>query len=159
MIIFAAFMVGVVRVGKLSKRISVLSSFLNLFRYIKQEINYNVPSLPYLFSSYSDTNISDFTSELGSSLLQCSSISECVVSVMKQSSQIETLSSADKEALQGFLCALGTSDVQSQNTLLENAVSKLDDLISEAVKAKDANAKVYMVTSLYIGIALAVLMI
>jgi len=159
MIIMCSFFIGLTLSERLNERLKLLKSFKQLLQQFKISIDYRIPSLYDLFSSASDQMIIGFTQRVASMLNQGISPEICIKEAIEKDSCGKLLSSEEKYFIIGILSEIGSSDIEGQISLLENAIEHIDYYIENAIENKRKNTKVYMTSSLYLGLVIAILLI
>lgn len=160
MLIFAtAVLTGVSLNERLNNRIKILKSIKSLLQQFKIEITYQMPTVAELFSRCSDSCISQLTEKISENLKDGFTFEDSVEKGVENSPCLSVLSHEEKYFIVSAFSGIGASDTDGQISLLENAVEKIEFYIENAIEDKRKNSKVYMTASIYIGLALVIILL
>lgn len=158
-IFFSSVMFGMYLVGRLTHRINILRSIMDMLKLFKREINYRMPTVSELFELCSELPISDFTVSVTSMLSEGESLEKSISASAELSSCLSDLTSEEKGSLTDILSSLGTTDSESQISIIENGIELFGEFLERAADDKKRNSKVYMSVSVYVGLAAAILFV
>ena len=159
MIIISSYCIGKLLAERLNQHIKVLKSFKQLFQQFRINIEYRLPALYEMFSDSTDMVIMDFTQMIADMISKGYSPELCIKETIENADCVKVLSMDEKRFVISILSEIGSSNIDGQISLLENAVKSIDYYIENAVENKQKNTKVYMTASLYLGVVLAILLI
>ncbi len=159
MIIISSYCIGKLLAEQLNQHIKVLKSFKQLFQQFRINIEYRLPALYEMFSDSTDMVIMDFTQMIADMISKGYSPELCIKETIENADCVKVLSMDEKRFVISILSEIGSSNIDGQISLLENAVKSIDYYIENAVENKQKNTKVYMTASLYLGVVLAILLI
>ena len=143
----------------MEERIKILTSIKEMLEKFKIDIAYQTPALCEMFLSKKD-NVSapllhSIAENLNSGMTSCESAENAV----KNTASLSILSCEERTFLIELFSSMGTSDCDGQLALINNSIEKLRLYIDNAIANKNKNAKVYMTLSVYLGIALSVMLL
>lgn len=158
-IFFSSVMFGLYLVGRLSSRVNIIRSLIEMFRLFKREICYRMPTVSELFELCSELEISEFTTAVASKLSDGKSIEESVTDSVLSAKCLSEFTTEEKNALTEILSSLGTTDSEGQISIIDSATERFQEFLEKALEAKNKNSKIYMSVSVYVGLAAAILLI
>lgn len=159
LIFITAVMTGFSLTSRMNDKIKLLTSFKSLIHEFKREITYQAPSLSELFSLNKDKYIFPLAESIVKNLDNGSDLDESIRLSFENSDCIKLLSTDEKKDLINIFSSLGKSDFEGQISLLDNAIEKLDMYIENAVDSRNKKSKVYLTTSIYVGLAVVIILI
>ena len=125
----------------------------------KREITYQALTLSELFSLNNDKYIASLADSIVKYLEEGMTLEESVKLSFEEADCTKLLSSDEKENLISIFSALGKSDFDSQVLLIENTIEKLNIYIENAVDSKNKKSKVYLTASIYVGLAVVIILL
>lgn len=158
-VLLSSVMFGFYLTRKLRRHIEILSSLREIMLTFKREISYRMTPMSDLFGMCSDLSVSEFTGCISDGLQKGRSLGESVKAAEENTNCMSELTGTERAFVLQTLSDLGGTDVESQISMLENAVQTVDEFINIAKENKAKNSKVYFTMSLYIGIAIAIIFI
>ncbi len=159
MLFIASVMVGIMLTEKLKNKIVILKSIKLLLQQFKRDITYSMPTLSELFSNADIEPILQFTDMISRKLENGYSPEESISKSIDLTPSLSVLSDEEKSFLIQTFSSVGKSDAESQTLLLENAVGRIDYYIETAIENQRKNSKVYMTASVYIGLAVVIILL
>lgn len=158
-IFITSVLIGFSLTEQLNNRIIILKSIKAMLQQFKIDITYQMPTVRELFSKNGDNIISELTNKISKNLQNGFTPKESVEKGVDSSACISSLSKEERYFLIEIFSELGTSDVDGQISLLENAVERIDFYIENSIEDKRKNSKVYLTASIYTGIALVIILL
>ena len=159
LIFITSILIGFSLNERLNDRIKILKSIKSLLQQFKIDINYQMPTVTELFYEKTDINISQLTDNIYDNLQNGFTFEESIANGVECSPCVNVLSNEEKYFIINTFSKIGTSDTDGQISLLENAVERINFYIENAVEDKRKNSKVYLTTSVYIGLAIVIILL
>ncbi len=159
LILICAFSLGFLFRKNMSMRIIILKSVKSMFQQFKTEISYSMPNLTEMMLSVTDSNICELTNRICNNLKSGLTPVESVELGLNNWKMVDIMSNEEKNLLISIISQIGTSDAENQILFLDNSIEKLDYHIENAIINNNKNSKVYFTVSIYVGIALVIILL
>ena len=153
---------GIMKSQAYSRRVNQLNEVRDMMKILSTEISYRKDPLPVIFRKVADqrSNIaSDILARCCHYMGQRHSFETCWQKSVDEVCTSSSLTSADKAVILDLGTQMGRSNVQGQQRVIMLAEEKLKAQISEALREKNSNGKMYGGLGFSIGIIIAVLLI
>lgn len=151
--------IGLEKSRKYEQREQILRESVMMFKRMSNDIRYSLTALPNAIeASRQDLKscLKDVMGSISTSILN-STYTEKFIS--NEINNISPLKSYDKQVISNCMTLLGTSDVESQINIMDNAIKTIEDLEIEAKEEKNKNSKLYRTIGLVTGLMLAIVVI
>lgn len=161
-IILASSYLGYNKASLYSKREKVIRDFSIFFNRIKAEILYTQNTVPNLIENNRQDLYIDVKNSLGAistDMLINESKFSIEKSIEKNINEIKCLEETDKNYIIKGLNFLGKTDIEGQQSIIENTISLLDIQIKDAKDMENKNSKLYKKLGILLGIFLVVIVI
>lgn len=158
-ICFSSLMLGLFLTDRLKRKVTVMQSIIQTLQIFKREITYKMPLMSELFEQCSQLPTAEFSNSVASHLHENKTLEESVHTSYKSSRCFNGFSEEEGRFITDTFSALGSGDCENQLAIIENALLQATEFLSLAVENKNKNTKLYLTTSIYIGSAIAIILI
>lgn len=158
-ICFSSVLFGLSLTERLKKKVLVMQSVIQTLQVFKREITYRMPLLSELFLECEDLPTAEFTNEVAQRLSENNNLSDSVHIAFNNSKCFVGISNDEKRFIIDTFSSLGGGDCESQLAIIENSLIRAYEFLNIATDNKKQNSKVYLTTSIYVGIAIAIILV
>ena len=153
--------IGIEMAKSLKSREEILTDFITFLRMIQNEMVYMANSLPVSLEISRQRLSSKLKDVIGAIALDISEYGSNKVdmSITSNVNTLEELNDYDKDIIISTLKNLGRSDIDSQNNIIENAITIVQKQIKEANTNKVKSSKVYKTVGVITGLIIVVIFI
>lgn len=153
--------IGIEMASSLKSREEILTDYITFLRLVQNEMIYMANSLPVSFEMARQRINSRLKDAIGAIVLDMSEfgISKVDMSISNNINLLDELNDYDKDIIISTLKNLGRSDINSQNNIIENAISIVEKQIKEANENKVRSSKVYRTMGVITGLIIVVIFI
>ncbi len=159
LIMTSGLFIGISLNKRLTDRVLELKEAADFLVYVKRMIDYEMPLLSDLFSQYDRERTGSVIKTTAVYLKTDYSYEASVHKAFEAAEYSSVLDRKDRDYLCSLFLQLGSSDRESQITLIENALRQIECMTKKAEREKESKSKVYMSVAVYSGAALAILML
>ncbi len=152
---------GIEMARGLKSREEILTDMVTFLRLLKNEMTYMNHSIPVAFEVCRQKLISELKNSIGAIVLDIEEygIGKVDMSINNNIDSLSALSFYDKSVIISTLKNIGRSDLESQNNIIENGITILNEQIKEANAYKIKNSKVYKTVGVISGLIIVVIFI
>jgi stage III sporulation protein AB len=161
-IVIATSYIGFLKATKVRDREYILREMVTFLGFVENEIKYMMSILPNAYESARQKLNTDLKSAIGKIVVDMLYLENTELvnqSIVENISKIQGLSEYDKNVFISTLKNLGSSDIDGQMNIIENAKSIIENQIIEASEYKLKNSKMYKTMGVITGIMLVIIFI
>lgn len=162
MILGASTWIGFLVSGKYKNRVSDLTEMKNALNMFETKVRYTYEAIPEIFTQISQTFNNNQSSigkifKIASENMKYSPAGDAWNLALDVTDT--NMNKEDIKALKGLHKLLGKTDVEGQLSEIELTTSFLDIQITQAIKEKEKNEKLYKTLGIVAGLAIVIILI
>ncbi len=153
--------IGIEKANYLKSREDILTDMITFLKLVENEMIYMLNSLPNSYEIARQRLSSKLKDVIGAIVLDMSEygVDKIDMSITNNINLLSELNQYDKDIIISTLKNLGRSDLESQNNIIDNAITILRKQINEANSIKIKNSKVYRTVGIITGLIIVVVFI
>ena len=153
--------IGIEKANYLKSREDILTDMITFLKLVENEMIYMLNSLPNSYEIARQRLSSKLKDVIGAIVLDMSEygVDKIDMSITNNINLLSELNQYDKDIIISTLKNLGRSDLESQNNIIDNAITILRKQINEANSIKNKNSKVYRTVGIITGLIIVVVFI
>lgn len=153
--------IGIEKANYLKSREDILTDMITFLKLVENEMIYMLNSLPNSYEISRQRLSSKLKDVIGAIVLDMSEygVDKIDMSITNNINLLSELNQYDKDIIISTLKNLGRSDLESQNNIIDNAITILRKQINEANSIKNKNSKVYRTVGIITGLIIVVVFI
>ena len=153
--------IGIEKANYLKSREDILTDMITFLKLVENEMIYMLNSLPNSYEISRQRLTSKLKDVIGAIVLDMNEYGadKIDMSITNNINLLSELNQYDKDIIISTLKNLGRSDLESQNNIIDNAITILRKQINEANSIKNKNSKVYRTVGIITGLIIVVVFI
>lgn len=153
--------IGIEMAAALKSREQILTDMITFLKLVQNEMVYMLNSLPVSYEMSRQRLTSSLKDVIGAIVVDMSKygIDKIDMSITNNVNTLTSLKEYDKDIIISTLKNLGRSDLESQNNIIENAITIIEQQIKEANEVKIKSSKVYKTVGIISGLLIVVIFI
>ena len=153
--------IGIEKANYLKSREDILTDMITFLKLVENEMIYMLNSLPNSYEISRQRLSSKLKDAIGAIVLDMNEYGadKIDMSITNNINLLSELNQYDKDIIISTLKNLGRSDLESQNNIIDNAITILRKQINEANSIKNKNSKVYRTVGIITGLIIVVVFI
>jgi len=153
--------IGIEMASALKYREQILTDMITFLRLVQNEMVYMLNNLPVSYEMARQRLTSELKAVIGAIVVDMSKygIDKIDMSITNNVNTLTSLNDYDKDIIISTFKNLGRSDLDSQNNIIENAITIIEKQIKEANEVKLKSSKVYKTVGIISGLLIVVIFI
>lgn len=153
--------IGIEMASVLKYREQILTDMITFLRLVQNEMVYMLNNLPVSYEMARQRLTSQLKDVIGAIVVDMSKygVDKIDMSITNNVNTLTSLNDYDKDIIISTFKNLGRSDLESQNNIIENAITIIEKQIKEANEVKLKSSKVYKTVGIISGLLIVVIFI
>ncbi|MBO5476479.1 MAG: stage III sporulation protein AB [Clostridia bacterium] len=153
--------IGIEMAIALKSREQILTDMITFLKMVQNEMVYMLNNLPVSYEMSRQRLNSELKDVIGAIVVDMSKygVDKIDMSITNNVNTLVSLKEYDKDIIISTLKNLGRSDLESQNNIIENAITIIEKQIKEANEVKVKSSKVYKTVGIISGLLIVVIFI